>query len=1500
MNKQVKACHARLSAGGKIAALIGLALCAAPVWAEGGIQAQNSTTQVVQAANQVDVVNIAKPNAQGLSHNQYSQFNVGKQGAVLNNALQDGKSQLAGQLGKNPNFANQAASVILNEVVAKNPSLLAGQQEVFGMAADYVLANPSGITCDGCGFINTPRASLVVGKPNIENDQLVRFQVQGDAENEGGIIKVRQGISGTDILDLIAPRVDIDGDVRAVENINVLMGNRVVDYAGNATNNAEVAVERAKKEGEEKALVLDGQIFGSMQANRIRIHNSDPAAKTDIKANINAKNSLRADVRGNLHIADSQLKANTIELKGKNLTVDGKLAVDNGNSSDVKDTGFLQQKHTEEKWQKETFSQTQIKGADIAFDIDDAVVLNAVNIEADNALNIQANDVQMNSVKANQATVKSVKDSKLSWFNQQVDSEYVRDIHGNTLKAGKVVSIKAKGMVDAKVLDVQAASVDIHGAQGVSIDGTQSRVEKSAVNRYQNETAKLKTGEHEQSTSSEQWVGSRIQGNQVHVQSDRDIHLNGTDVQGGQSTNIAAAGKVVVGTGSTASAQKDVEHFTYWGGIGGGATNGEQSHGEQQHISQVQGAMVEIDGQKGVALIASNVRAENAVALKSKAGEVQIKHAENQQASLRNQRHGTAFNITDKNHKEETQKSTSLSAQVRGTDVLIDADSTQLLASNVQASNDLRIDSQHIHTDAASNQERNTTQDYALGLKGYAQKKGAVTDFKGKAGVRLQGVTVTEEKQKAQVVANTLKAKNIHLNGDKQGEIHLQGSQVTGNQLTISSGKITNDAALVQTSGDKKVTETSGGGIYISGSLEKIAIGLEAGTDQVHHTQTEKTAVSSRFDIKNDVVIKGKEIHNIGTQIQAGGKVALQAGTVENVEAHHVKVDKLVNGKGGVDLSVYAKTSPTVGAALILSGEGDGEEITTSSAVSSAIQAQQIAVNGSNLVKDRGTQYQSANDVVIEGKEYQGLAAEDTVVSVGNVGQAELGLKVYTGTFQDVTAELGANTAYKHIKKGTSKAVMGNMVAKNNVHIHADKLASAMNIKAGNDVQLKGEDVAITQANNRKTVLQGGFNLGGSAGATFVPAASGVGVTPSFSANGGINYLKVEDTQAVQAQVEGQNVLMQGQKAARVEGANIRAKNQFSMTGDVSQFNEAYDSHQATGVQTSGNAALKLSMNGEGVSGGSAGLGGNLSVIEEKSRTAQSGSIDASEVQIFANSADLPLLVSAARIRANDVTLTNQAGEVAVLAAESKTHKGNWGLGGNLGAGGNAESGVTSFNVGGHLNVDTEDSQHYQKGLIQGKQVNINSAKNTSLQTDINADVLNINAEDAVRILGAQDKTGIFALSVGAHVGGSPAQINAETSIKDVASVLKDDFENGTVLGVKVDGKLKMDINDSQNTQKSIIKANALNVSSGSQSVLVNASDVQAASGSGFGSAKVQKTDNTDYTHDLGFFVSVETPNFQEMISNAIDGKKVESPFQADSHLNWKKKHVVQSEVNIK
>jgi filamentous hemagglutinin family protein len=116
------------------------------------------------ASNGVPVVNIVAPTKSGLSHNMYLDFNVGKQGVIINNSNKPGISQLGGGMMGNPKFGGGAqATTILNEVTSNRPSSIQGFTEIFGGKADYILANPNGVSINGGGFINTSRAIMTTG-----------------------------------------------------------------------------------------------------------------------------------------------------------------------------------------------------------------------------------------------------------------------------------------------------------------------------------------------------------------------------------------------------------------------------------------------------------------------------------------------------------------------------------------------------------------------------------------------------------------------------------------------------------------------------------------------------------------------------------------------------------------------------------------------------------------------------------------------------------------------------------------------------------------------------------------------------------------------------------------------------------------------------------------------------------------------------------------------------------------------------------------------------------------------------------------------------------------------------------------------------------------------------------------------------------------------------------------------------------------------------------------
>ncbi|MFK3935499.1 hemagglutinin repeat-containing protein [Pantoea agglomerans] len=252
--------------------LLGMALFAGPAMANGIVADSNATPgqrpDVIATQNGLPQVNITAPNQAGISHNQYQQFDVAQNGAILNNSAVMTSTQLAGMIQGNPNLNpdTPAARVIINEVNSNNPSQLRGYMEVAGGRAQVIVANPAGIVCNGCGTINAGRMTLTTGKPQLNADgSLAGYQVErGVVRIEGG------GLNGdprhdTEYVDVLARAVEINAGVWAKKELAVVAGrNRVSADAQTVTPLADDGSARPE-------LAIDMGQMGGMYSGQIRM-----------------------------------------------------------------------------------------------------------------------------------------------------------------------------------------------------------------------------------------------------------------------------------------------------------------------------------------------------------------------------------------------------------------------------------------------------------------------------------------------------------------------------------------------------------------------------------------------------------------------------------------------------------------------------------------------------------------------------------------------------------------------------------------------------------------------------------------------------------------------------------------------------------------------------------------------------------------------------------------------------------------------------------------------------------------------------------------------------------------------------------------------------------------------------------------------------------------------------------------------------------------------------
>ncbi len=268
--------------------------------------AQNSLAQVTvdpgatgglnvnTAPNGVPLIDIATPNGNGLSHNFYDEFNVGSEGLILNNQNGTfGDSQLGGVIPGNPNLTGVSpARVILNEVVGTNRSTLGGVIEVAGQAADVIVANPNGISCNGCGFIRTPRVLLTTGTPDVAGGALQGFTVNG-----GDILIGTNGadLSGVSLFDIISRQVTFEGAVAGADEVRVTAGRNSFAYDSGAVT------ALADDGSTSPAFGIDSTAVGGLYAGRITL------LSTEAGVAVRAPREMAASAGGMTLTADGRL-----------------------------------------------------------------------------------------------------------------------------------------------------------------------------------------------------------------------------------------------------------------------------------------------------------------------------------------------------------------------------------------------------------------------------------------------------------------------------------------------------------------------------------------------------------------------------------------------------------------------------------------------------------------------------------------------------------------------------------------------------------------------------------------------------------------------------------------------------------------------------------------------------------------------------------------------------------------------------------------------------------------------------------------------------------------------------------------------------------------------------------------------------------------------------------------------------------------------------------------
>ncbi|MBJ9956176.1 DUF637 domain-containing protein [Acinetobacter courvalinii] len=240
---------------------------------------------------------ITAPSVSGVSRNSYTQFDVNQNGVILNNSRGAATSQITKtSIAANPNLAKGAATTIVNEVVSTNPSLLQGNLEVLGSRANVVIANPTGITVNGGGFINANQVTLSTGALGYNSDGSIKqhtvkqgaITINPDANNRG----LGGNANNPVALELLGRSIAINAPVNATTITAVTGANTVAADTGEFTATTGA--------GTKPTVAIDVAQLGGLYANSIYLYANEAGVGVNNAGVIQAQNNVVLNSNGKI------------------------------------------------------------------------------------------------------------------------------------------------------------------------------------------------------------------------------------------------------------------------------------------------------------------------------------------------------------------------------------------------------------------------------------------------------------------------------------------------------------------------------------------------------------------------------------------------------------------------------------------------------------------------------------------------------------------------------------------------------------------------------------------------------------------------------------------------------------------------------------------------------------------------------------------------------------------------------------------------------------------------------------------------------------------------------------------------------------------------------------------------------------------------------------------------------------------------------------------------
>lgn len=1181
----------KLSPTGKLTVILSLILAQSSICYANGIVAGGDTghrPDLSITENNIPIINIVPPSSDGVSHNQYNEFNVDRNGVIFNNSAMthsfdrekdsslmiEGNRHLVAAGGEFVPYENPAR-VILNEVIGTNNSVLAGHQYVIGHSADYILANPNGITCDGCSFDpNFSQVTLVVGKPVVNDGRLQEFD--SSSNTRAMTIKNTRAVEMAKVLTLITPKINADGHIVATKEVNVIIGNNKV-----SKNNKVTHID----ESNELSIQTDGYFLCSIAANRIRLHDTRKGRDLTLKGNITASEALNISAaEGTVWLKNDAVDATRININSKNIIAQKDISALIGENKKSKYINMSGDSINITAREKNQLTGIRIIGHDVSLK-GSILTIDGLAHEDNKIIN---SDNQGDGI-GDKITIQTASEK---YFSESLIRGYggisMESTHGDLILKGVHI-------------EDNHGSIKLNAQRDVLISGLISSRTDTQLVELKDIGPDLKNGNTKQSKEFETLTKTIIKSNKnIELTAEGDTRLVGVEIKAAGELKLKTKGSIAITPQETKKSNKSYTGFTQWGALGGSEKDSDSKYNYENQQSDLIGSNIYIIADGNISIISSKTNANNNISIKSK-DNVFLNGLLDKETISFTKETGGAFNVITNSNKRIDNNENFIDTEITSSgDINIDSNNVFIDGALINTKSKLKIQSKgNVIATAARQQQRSDEEKSDLSWQWYAKSQG---DKQFRAGFEIIHAQDKESNRKSNQHLATLTGADINISAVE--DIRFFGTEIKTNQgdLTLSADKGVQFLSAVNSNMTSKERSIYAGGAHYDGGIDNFGSGAEVKYNNNKSYEMTNISIGSKTDINGNMKITAKEdITHQGANHRVSGEYHENAKNIYHMASNDKTIrdnteKEIKLGVGfNIDYSKYTRqiekvikdpkntlqhlggkgslkgiSDPNLGLDVYGSGGNTATSALSSLALVTEIEAGDIILTAQKDIMDIGTQYKAKGKDEKSG--FFNLAAanhySNTAINSSqeteNKEQGGGAVRVSTTTGKDVKVTLSAEGETSEGNKYVSTMLPSSIKAGNNVLIKTmgDAYYQATDIfSEQGKVQIKSDgDIYFEQVidnvrnDYKRTHGKGKLALGGTATSKEFSVGLGGGYQKrnEHTSNAKVSQIRAQDNVILQAD----NIILKGTKIgdadAKVGNVEVTARQKLILGASLS------------------------------------------------------------------------------------------------------------------------------------------------------------------------------------------------------------------------------------------------------------------------------------------------------------------------------------------------------------